>query len=153
MFNWLRCAYPLPIPAVQSCVFQTKSFDPCLMDAYTVRADGTLWHTLYDIEDRSDPTATGLAALAGIMTRVNEREEACLDFSGEVAFHTDYGRRNPQGWGEGWVEFLAEFKSGRLAGLEVVEHKEPPEVVAQRGADALNLALPLVAEPSKGRRL
>jgi len=66
--------------------FQTKSLD-CFLEDYEIREDGTLWHEEYDVEDQSDPTATGLSRFAGIATRVNKRWVQVTDFTGEIEFH------------------------------------------------------------------
>lgn len=63
-------------------IYQTKSLR-CVFDNYEVRDDGTLWREEYDIEDRSDPSAEGLAALFGVMTQTNKRWERD-DFTGSV---------------------------------------------------------------------
>jgi hypothetical protein len=64
--------------------YQTKSL-VCWQDYYEVR-DGQLWHLSYDVEDRSDPSATGLMRIVGMFTPVNERWERD-DFTGKVYTH------------------------------------------------------------------
>ena len=75
LFDYLRCSYPLPRPGANDLEYQTKDTDAQYMDRYEIRADGTLWHEVYDTEDWSDPKAEGFMALAGCATRVNERWE------------------------------------------------------------------------------
>jgi hypothetical protein len=41
LFNMIRCEYPLPDPAFQDHVFETKTFDG-LLDSYTITRDGRL---------------------------------------------------------------------------------------------------------------
>lgn len=126
MFDHLRCHYPLPLPGLEEALFQTKDLD-CQLDTYEIRADGTLWGEDYEYEDRSDPEATGVARLSGMLTRVNERPKFCRDFTGELEFHTDYGpTRN--GFGLGWVIFRATFAAGHLRALVLVDiQKAIPE--------------------------
>jgi hypothetical protein len=52
--------------------------------------DGSLWHLDYDIEDKSDPNAEGLARLFGGLSRVNERRDP-VPFTGEIRFYSDVG--------------------------------------------------------------
>lgn len=142
MFDTLRCDYPLPARAqVQDLSFQTKSLD-CLMLNYQVRADGTLWVEDFDIEDRSDPNAEGLARLAGMMTPTNQRWRHMDDFTGEVVFYGDYGPRNASGWGEGQVEFSAYFTAGTLTAVNLVSETVPASVIAEDQAQALDEKTP-----------
>jgi hypothetical protein len=128
MFDYVSCKFPLPLPEVQTLAFQTKDFD-CLMDTIELRADGTLWGEDYDIEDHSDPNAESpLGRLAGMMTRANNRPKPFSDFSGVMRFYGDYGVRNANGWGTGWVEFCAHFEFGLLKRLELVEHRLPEQL-------------------------
>lgn len=145
MFDYLLFEAPLPgiedEPDLQESVFQTKDFD-CIMDAFTIKANGELWGEQYDIEDQSDPNATGLARLAGMMTRTNTRPQRLPNFSGEVTFYTDYGPRNPNGFGTGWIKFEATLFRGDLQSVRLVEHRPPPAVIAARQAKALDGTLP-----------
>ena len=77
MFDEIRCLYPLPDGFVPKggAVAQTKDTDAQSLDLYEIRADGTIWQEVYDIEDQSDPSAEGLMRYAGCMTRVNKRWE------------------------------------------------------------------------------
>ncbi len=108
MFDDLRCHYPLPREGANDLAYQTKDTPAQWLDLYEIRADGSLWHEAYDIEDRSDPNATGLLALRGSMTRVNKRWEP-VRLTGEVRFYTD-ARGS-------WVEFSAYFVDGQLREL------------------------------------
>jgi hypothetical protein len=137
MFDYLRCDYPLPARALaQGLVYQTKDFD-CLMDEIHILADGTLMGQDYDIEDRSDPNATGLAALAGRMTRVNVRPKPLSDYDGEIEFYADYGDRNSNGWGEGWLEFKAVVQLGKVVSVTLIEDRVPLEILAEERRAAL----------------
>src|SRR6266567_7331274 len=55
MFDDIMCEYPLPLPESQGELkglnwraegFQTKDFE-CLLDAYCIREDGSLWQQTY----------------------------------------------------------------------------------------------------------
>jgi hypothetical protein len=113
MFDELRCRYPLQMPNATERVFQTKSLD-CVMDQFEITAEGTLRREAYEIEDHSDPNATGIMALCGMMTRVNKRWEPC-SFTGEVRF---YGSTR-EDWSD-WWEFSAYFVKGALKHLEMI---------------------------------
>jgi hypothetical protein len=113
MFDELRCKYPLPVPGANELLFQTKDTPEQYMDLYEIREDGSLWHEVYDIEDRSDPNAEGLMALAGCMTRVNKQWEPC-DMTGEIRFYTYTDEKDMRG---SWVEFSAYMIGGKTNAL------------------------------------
>lgn len=113
MFDNITCKYPLP--TAQDEVFQTKDLENAL-DNYEIRHNGTLWIEEYDVEDRSDPNAEGIARIFGMMCRVNERWARSY-FSGQVDFYTylddDY---------EKWIEYRAVFKNGVIQSLETLKN-------------------------------
>jgi len=112
MFDYLECQLPLPdTDETLTFDFQTKSLD-CWLDNYQIRSDGTLWHETYDIEDRSDPNATGIYRMVGSATRVNRRWEQ-LAYTGEVEF---YGRVD-----DIWYSYSAYFVRGYLKELHRLE--------------------------------
>lgn len=111
VFDYVRCIYPLPVAGANSKEFQTKDTPGQWLDRYEIRADGTLWHEAYDIEDRSDPTAEGLLRIIGSMTRINERWEP-VAMTGEIVFYTD------------GFTFSAYFVKGMLKHLETLEAPE-----------------------------
>ena len=115
MFDDLKCKYPLPPDGVidTQTIYQTKSL-ACFLDLYEIREDGTLWHEDYDTEDHSDPDATPLRRIAGMLTRVNERWIP-VDLTGEVVF---YGRGK---------EFSAYFVEGNLKELHQLHNRYPDE--------------------------
>nr|MCU0973836.1 hypothetical protein [Burkholderiales bacterium] len=113
MFDWVRCTYPLPAGAPVDG-YQTKDTPRQFLDHYEIREDGTLWREDYDIEDHSDPSATGIMRIVGCMARVNERWIQEDDFTGEVRF---YGSRTPLG--TEW-DFSAYFVKGKLRHLEQI---------------------------------
>lgn len=127
MFDELRCLAPLPISAYQGLEFQTKDLDCCL-DLYEIRADGTLWRQDYDVEDRSDPSATGLMRIVGMRTRVNKRWVRLADFTGHIGFYTSFGDRRT-----GWIAFSALFKNGELKGIEVIKEKPATPPAGENG--------------------
>ena len=141
MFDYLKCDPPLPARReAEGMTFQTKDFD-CVMETIHIHADGTVWGEEYDIEDRSDPNATGIARLAGMLTRTNIRPKPLLDFSGEITFYGDYGPRKQNGWGEGWLEFRATIEKGRMTSVELLEDKVPGVVAAAERKEALEETL------------
>lgn len=119
MYDELRCEYPLPAKDAQDRTYQTKDTPSQFLDTYIIRPDGTLWHELYDTEDRSDPNAEGLMRLFGSMTRVNQRWEQIADFTGEISFY-DFAD------GGNWLEFSAHFKDGQLQQLNLVADEREP---------------------------
>jgi len=124
MFDYIRCELPLPAPAAEGLEFQTKDTPAQWLDQYVIRADGMLWHEVYDIEDRSDPNAEGLLRLCGAMTRVNQRWECLTEFFGEVFF---YKFEAPQGW----LEFRARFVDGKLHGPIALVQETSPDGVSE----------------------
>ena len=118
MFDELRCRYPLPVAGANELVFQTKSLD-CALDCYEIDAYGGLRHQEYDLEDHSDPTKTGLARLAGMATRVNQRWVP-ESLTGEVRF---YGTTDGSWSGASWLEFSAYFVAGRLTELHQIKER------------------------------
>jgi len=83
VFDYITCEAGDRNPKTE---YQTESFEWPYLDRYEIRKDGTLWREEYDIEDRSDPNAEGLDALAGSRTRVNKRWMQMENFTGEVRF-------------------------------------------------------------------
>ncbi len=106
MFDYLKCKYPLPDADDNDLEYQTKDTPAQLLDNYEIRADGTLWHLAYDIEDRSDPNAKGLARLAGSLSCSNERWEP-VPLTGEIRFYRYVDESH-------CTEFSAYFVNGML---------------------------------------
>ena len=117
MYDDIKCHYPLPVKGANALSFQTKDTPNQFCDLYEIRADGTLWHEEYDIEDHSDPNANGIMRLVGCMARVNKRWVQDL-FTGEICFYSFLDDHNRTGW----VEFAADFLDGKLTGLRIIEH-------------------------------
>jgi hypothetical protein len=139
MFDSIRCKYPLPVEGANALHFQTKDTDEQALDEFEIREDGTLWREDYDIEDRSDPTAEGLLAMCGMMTRVNKRWVPCT-FTGEICFYTFWDEKviNDDDKTPGWIEFSAYFVGGKLNQVHVTQNrpagpKEPDATPDDRG--------------------
>jgi hypothetical protein len=115
MFDYVRCKYPLPDGAPTDG-YQSKDTPAQYLEHYEIREDGSLWGEEYDIEDRSDPTKTGLAR-GGRMTRVNRRAVPC-DYSGQIHFYHDE-----------W-DFLASFVRGRMQALRNTTDPDNPVEIA-----------------------
>ena len=111
MFDYVKCHYPLPVKGATELLYQTKDTPSQWLDMYEIRADGTLWHEEYDLEDRSDPNAEGLMALRGMFTRVNKRWEP-VKWTGEIMFYAEK------------LEFSTYFVAGKLLHLERLDSNE-----------------------------
>lgn len=123
MFDYVRCAYPLPVAGANDLQYQTKSMGCSSMDSYEIRVDGTLWVENYDTEDHSDPTAKGLMRLRGMATRVNKRWKRVDDFTGEIRF---YEFAEPLGW----IEWSTYFLDGTLQAVNLVKLEQPKPLAA-----------------------
>jgi hypothetical protein len=119
MFDYLRCAYPLPAKGANELSYQTKDLD-CGLDVYEIREDGTLWHEDYDVEDHSDPNEEGLMRLCGMLSRVNKKWNR-VEYTGEVRFYTSW-LDNPS---RGWIEWSSYFVNGQLKELHLMTHELP----------------------------
>ena len=138
MFDYLKCKYPLPDAGDNDLEYQTKDTPAQFLDNYEIRADGSLWHLDYCIEDRSDPNAEGLARLVGRLSRVNERWEP-VPFTGEIRFYC-YVDENQ------CTEFSAYFVNGMLNFLTPIG-KEP---IAVKTQVKLRSGREAEVEPAKG---
>lgn len=101
LFDEIRFKAKLPIVGAEALTYQTKDTPSQFMDSYEVREDGTLWHEVYDVEDRSDTNADGFLRIRGMMTRTNKHWEPC-GMTGEIRFYT-----GDKGW---WIEFSSYFR-------------------------------------------
>ncbi|MBL8413568.1 MAG: hypothetical protein JNM42_03925 [Propionivibrio sp.] len=138
MFDYLKCQYPLPDAGDNDLEYQTKDTPVQFLDNYEIRSDGSLWHLDYDIEDRSDPNAEGLARIVGRLSRVNESWEP-LPFTGEIRFYCYVGKNQ-------CTEFSAYFVNGILNFLTSIG-KEPMTVKTQV---KLRCGREAEVEPAKG---
>ena len=84
MYDYLACKYPLPHASDNDLEYQTKDTPAQFLDHYEIRADGSLWHMDYGIEDQSDPNAHGFDRIVGTMSRVNTRWDLWLDHAPET---------------------------------------------------------------------
>lgn len=124
MFDEIRCLYPLPLEGANTRTYQTKDTPSQGLDNYEIREDGTLWHEEYDIEDHSDPNATGIERIFGCCARVNERWEP-VDFTGEIRFYDfrrDYDDEDGSD-GEGWIEWSVYLEHGKVVHLNLIENR------------------------------
>lgn len=116
MFDYLKCHYPLPVEGANDLDFQTKSTSAQLLDNYEIRADGTLWHEQYDVEDHGDKNANGIERLIGCMTRVNEHW-VTEKMTGEIVF---YATKPGNHTDDCWVTFSSYFVDGKLRELHLI---------------------------------
>lgn len=128
MFDEIRCKVPLPVRIGVDHTehwFQTKSL-ACQLDCYEIREDGSLWREKYDIEDKSNPNATGLIAIQGAATRVRKLWIPCLAFTGEIKFYTHPSNiKDKNGPLSGWVELSDYFVRGQLRQFELLQYRQP----------------------------
>lgn len=115
VFDYVKCDYPLPEGLSSDGYFQTKCTPAQALDLYEIRSDGTLWQEDYDVEDRSDPNAKGIAALVGCMTRVNKRWSP-VAYTGEIRFYDFHDERD-------WIEFSSYFIEGRLQSVTLLSDR------------------------------
>jgi hypothetical protein len=108
MFDYIRCKYPLPVAGANDTEFQTKDTPAQYLDHYEISETGELLHETYDTVDRSDPNATGLNRIFGIMSRENKKWEPVESFTGEIRFYSDD------------FEFSAYFEHGKLVRLNQI---------------------------------
>lgn len=133
MFDYIHCKLPLPVPGFDGVHFQTKDTPSQFLSAYEIREDGTLWYEAFDVEDRSDPQASGIRRVFGSMTRVNKRWERVDDFSGNIRFYNTLGQHHT-----GWIEFAANFVDGKTVQINLIEHR--PASPEEEKIQAANLA-------------
>lgn len=107
IFDEIVFEYPLPGNPPRTG-WQTKDTPAQWLDLYKIDADGRLWHEAYDVEDQSDPNATGINRLLGAATAVNQRWEPCA-FRGCIEFYCD-----------DW-ELSALFDAGKMIDIKVLQ--------------------------------
>ncbi len=117
MFDTLLVKYPLPLKGANKLEYQTKDFEPCLMDHYEIRENGTLWKQEYDTEDQSDPTAKGWHRMVGMLTQVNLRWKRQYT-TATVHFYTYIGDINNEKKKVRWIEWVAVFVRGKVIGIK-----------------------------------
>jgi hypothetical protein len=127
LFDEIQCEYPLPDPAVQKEIFQTKRLD-CSMDRYTITADGRLilHKTRYELVPEEERPSYGtpewetspFTRFLGSL-RVVPEGDVELVYHGDIEFYTPIG-----GAGDDepeWFEFQARFTEGRLQWIRRVD--------------------------------
>jgi len=131
MYDTIKCSFPLPHPPNSGELttfnfcdlqYQTKDLDNVL-DYYEIRADGTIWHEIYDIEDKHDPDAKGINSLIGMHTKTNIRWEQLMH-TGVIKFcdyHQDDFLQNDY-----WIEFCATFYLGKMTALSIAKFEITP---------------------------
>ena len=120
MFDYVLPECPLPDEGAKLIHnWRTKDFDAPFMDEYRITAEGRLLEEIYDIEDRSDPTAESgtLASLRGMMTRIHVRWQD-MNHHGVLNF---YGHTTDWQPGGEWIEYNATFTHGALEKIERVQ--------------------------------
>ena len=108
LYDTIVCLHPLPtnIPNLNNRIFQTKSIlSPCLR-AYQINQDGSL--TIENCVNEINKNGFEIKSIPTI-------------FSGDIKFYTFYNDET----NEGWIEFLATFKNGKLIDdIKIVEITE-----------------------------
>jgi hypothetical protein len=138
MFDWVRCEYPLPHPEAQGLQFQTKD-TPCLMEHYTITAEGRLIAHEWDYEATPDDelpykdSDNALLRLFGSVRRVAGSERLIdMEWDGPFNFYGDAhcgelfairvsdgeDLRHP-GPRPAWYECMAYFERGQLQRITV----------------------------------
>jgi hypothetical protein len=102
MFDDLRVLYPLPFGG-RDTEFQTKDTHAQFCDQYELREDGTLWREAYD------------GGIGEHRTNIRWEQEV---WTGKLCFYTPIGT-------DGWLEYIALMREGKLITLDLVEHKLP----------------------------
>lgn len=121
LFDTVLVEHPLPDEgAAKVTWWQTKDFDCPALNNYRISAEGRLFRERVRFEDRSDPDATGLMALRGIMTPIHEGWDD-MNFHGILNFYgydrTGLAPDAPYS-PERWYEYNAKFTDGQLVALE-----------------------------------
>jgi len=120
MFDNIICKYKLPLKGANRIKYQTKDTEAQFLDNYEIREDGTLWHEVYDTEDRSPASGwkkrnpskklperyKGLKEIMGCMTRINPHMVFEDRFIGEIRFYGTYRKS--------FIEWSSYFKDGKL---------------------------------------
>lgn len=104
MFDSIICEYPLPVKEVQSRIFQTKDTPDQFLSKYKITKDGKLF-----------------VSLGGFYEKESFKKGSCKNekwkrvcFEGKIRFYDFYNDETQSGW----IEFLADFKKGKLVSLK-----------------------------------
>lgn len=108
MFDWVE---------FEGKRYQSKDTPNQLCDEYRIDENGVLWVEEHDAEWVRDETN----ALFGMrLDTKNHRWRPCDEFSGKMRFYRENTERG--GWNtDAWTEFEAEFKSGLMINLQLIE--------------------------------
>lgn len=119
MFDELTCDYPLPDPAYQHRIFQTKSLE-CQMTTYRISAEGRLLQTCYEGVYEDDPTSF----LGFRFLRTREWEEDA-EHEGLVLFYDFIAQETITATSShAMVHYLATFRDGNLIHLREISEDE-----------------------------
>lgn len=160
LFDYVRCELPLEDCPDWLTEFQTKDTPRQYMDHYRIDDEGRLWEEQYETEDRSDPNATGLTRLSGMMTRVNRRWVHLDDFDGVIDFYSSNWRELSygltlirRGTGESFVrvEYRVVFVDGKLAKGPVLTRREEEPVGDRVFADRISFDAAIASEKARRR--
>jgi hypothetical protein len=110
MFDTVKCYYSEMEDGHSDLEFQTKDLE-CLMDYYVLDKDGSLFIEEYDVEDKSDPNAEGLARIIGCMSKTNEK----LVRSDLTDTFTMYAKDEGD---EEWIVYKVQVTRGQLTYFE-----------------------------------
>ena len=120
VYDEVRVEYPLPNPAHNAHVFQTKDLPQPYLRSYRVTAEGVLEEELFRREqDGSDWTTR---------RRVPIGWQPVLGFSGKVSV-CDFADAVTR---TGWVEYDLTFENGRLQRVELFEDTPPGQFGGRR---------------------
>ena len=96
--------------------YQSKDTPNQLCDNYRIDDLGRLWVEEYDAEFVKDP-----GHIFGVyLEQRNKRWRECVEFSGPMRFYREDDERGGHK-ANAWNEWQAEFKSGLMIGLKLIE--------------------------------
>ena len=129
MFDYITCEYPLSLDGANKLKYQTKDTPAQLSDNYKITKDGFLMHQEYDIEDKSERAKWiaenpnkeeprwSAGSLAGRSSQINKKWVE-TDFTGKIFFY-DFWKGD-----QGWIEWRADFKDGKIKKIRLTEYEE-----------------------------
>ena len=128
MFDEIKSEYPLPDSPIQNESFQTKCLD-CLMQNYTITADGLLIHHTEKYEcvpEEERPYfgkpewETSFGKLCGSLKSVPTGDVE-IAHHGDVFFYTSTGSGETGDYE--WFKYQARFTDGRLQWIKRIENR------------------------------
>ena len=120
LFNTLKVKMPLPLKGANELEYQSKDIHPNFMEHYEIRENGTLWKQVYDVEDHSDPKATGWPGIIGKFTRVNLRWRRQYPTT-TIWFYTHIADEKKK---VRWIEWRAELVKGKVTEIKRVKNRK-----------------------------